>query len=126
MDGTRFNITPDVWEQAVTEIFDMLIGVARRRTTTTYSDVASRIQCVRLEPESHAFHWMLGDTSRRAFDAGGPLLSVVVLGRETHRPGGGFFDLARDLGFEVGEDRDAEDLFWADQLEQVHAWWRRR
>jgi hypothetical protein len=108
---TRFNIADDVWEAAVDEIFDLLLAVARRRTTTTYSDVVSRMRTVHLEPDSHAFHSMLGDASRRAFDEGGPLLSVVVLGRETHRPGGGFFDLARDLGFDVGEGRDDEGPF---------------
>ena len=76
--------------------------------------------------DSYAFNSLLGDVSRRAFDEGAPLLSVVVLGKETGRPGHGFFDLARERGFDVPVDLDTEEGFWLSQLQQVHRWWRRR
>lgn len=86
----------------------------------------ARLTSVTLEPESYAFHHMLGSVSARAFDEGGPLLSAVVVHKDDGRPGGGFCELARGVGFEIADDGLAEDIFWGQQIEAVHAWWRRR
>jgi hypothetical protein len=126
MVSTRYNVPVDTWEGAVGELVDMLAAVARRGQTTTYSEVTARLRTLRLSPESHVFHALLGDVSRRTFDEGAPLLSAVVVTKDTGRPGGGFYDLARELGFDVPDERFAEDLFWAGHLDEVHRRWRRR
>jgi hypothetical protein len=125
---TRFNIPMASWELAVDQLYGMLEEVARRgpRTTITYGEVVDRLTAVRLEPDSHAFHHMLGDVSTRSFDASGPLLSAVVVHKDDGRPGGGFCKCARGLGFPVDTDRAAEEAFWGQQLEAVYAWWRTR
>lgn len=122
----RFNIPLDTWHRAVDELFELLVDVARRRGIVAYGDVVSQLRIVTLEPDSSAFHHMLGEVSARAFDEGAPLLSAVVVHKHDGRPGGGFCDLARRLGFEVGDGSVAQDIFWAQQLQAVHAWWRRR
>jgi hypothetical protein len=124
-EGTRFHISPGLWQTAVDEIYELLVQIARKESRVTYSEVVERLNSVRLEPDSHAFHAMLGDVSRRAFDEGGPLLSAVVVGKETQVPGAGFASLARGLGYKVPEGRDAEAIFGADQLKLVHEWWRK-
>ena len=126
MGETRFNIPVETWDAAVDEIHELLVPVARRRETVTYSDVVARLNAVTLEPDSSAFHHMLGDVSTRTFDEGAPLLSAVVVHKGDGRPGGGFAKLARRLGFDVAEDPVVEDIFWAQQLDEVHQWWRTR
>lgn len=126
MSEIRFNIPAEAWRRAVDELYELLADVARRGTTIAYSDVVTRLTTVALEPDSYAFHHMLGEVSARSFDEGAPLLSAVVVHKDDGRPGGGFCELARRLGFEISEDRLAEDIFWGEQLEAVHGWWRRR
>lgn len=126
MSETRFNIPVETWDATVDEIHDLLVPVAHRRETIPYGDVVARLSAVTREPDSSAFHHMLGDVSSRTFDEGAPLLSAVVVHKGDGRPGGGFAKLARRLGFDVAEDPLAEEIFWAQQLEAVHEWWRKR
>lgn len=126
MAAARYHVPLADWERAVDELTQLLADVAHRGCTTTYSEVTPKLRTIRLGPDSYAFHALLGDVSRRAFDEGAPLLSVVVIGKETGRPGNGFIDLARELGFNVPNDWDGEERFWLSQLDQVHRWRRRR
>ena len=122
----RFNIPAQTWDAAVDELHGLLVLVARRRSTVSYSTAASSMATVSLPPDSSAFHHMLGDVSARALDDGAPLLSAVVVHKHDGKPGGGFARLGRRLGFEVAEDDVAEDVFWGQQLSAVHDWWSRR
>lgn len=126
MTNSRFNIPVETWDATVDEIHDLLVPVAHRRETIPYGDVVARLSAVTLEPNSSAFHHMLGDVSSRTFDEGAPLLSAVVVHKGDGRPGGGFAKLARRLGFEVAENPLAEEIFWGQQLEAVYEWWRKR
>ena len=126
MSDTRYNLPIDTWERAVAELTDVLVPVARRGTTVTYSDAVSNLSTVHLTADSTAFHVLLGDVSRASFDAGAPLLSAVVVAKDSGQPGGGFYDLTRQLGFDVPDERVAESMFWASHLDEFHRWWRRR
>ena len=123
MTETRFKIPIDVWERAVDEIHDLLVDVARRLDTITHADLARRVTAVTLQPDSNAFHHMLRDVSERAHADAGLLLGALVVSKDYHRPNPGFFDLARRLGFDVERTRDAEDLFWAEQVDALQRWW---
>ena len=107
------------------EIRELLMPVARRRDTIWYSTLAQAMTTLHLTPDAHAFHEMLGDVSRRAFDSGEPLLSVVVVHKHDSRPGSGFCRMARGLGFDIADDPAAEALFSGRELERVWDWWRR-
>ncbi len=123
MSDTRYNLPIDTWERAVAELTDVLVPVARRGTTVTYSEAVSNLSTVHLTGDSTAFHVLLGDVSRASFDAGAPLLSAVVVAKDSGQPGGGFYDLARELGFDVPDEPAAESMFWGAHLDEVHRWW---
>jgi hypothetical protein len=49
------------------------------------------------------------------------MLTAVVVHRDNNIPGKGFFELAKELGLQKGED----DLtFFAHELTRVHATWK--
>ena len=52
---------------------------------------------------------------------GSGMLSVLVMykGDRDIRPAVGFFNLAREQGYDL-PDKDTEDIFWAKQLEKVY------
>lgn len=52
--------------------------------------------------------------------AGRPLLSAVVVQKGTHRPGSGFFEVARQLG----KTMDDEDEYYVTELQAVFDYWR--
>lgn len=98
---------------------------ASRRELTFYRDLAST-----LEPQLSAhvdfrapfnpLFPMLGHISTYEVTRGRPMLSSIVIGRDTGNPGSGFFTLAAQLGFAVGDEqeffeaqRDATFDFWS-------------
>ena len=121
-----FNIADDVWDRAVDEIREQLVAVARQGRTIPYSDLAQSLTTLHLTADARAFHEMLGDVSRRAFDRGEPLLSAIVVHKHDDKPGSGFCRMARGLGYEVEGDTAAEDAFSGREMERVWGWWRRR
>jgi hypothetical protein len=63
------------------------------------------------------------DAINRAENAEGrPLLTAVVVIKETGMPGSGFFAYARELGLHTGSDDRA---FWESELQRVHDYWYR-
>ena len=51
--------------------------------------------------------------------SGRPLLSAVVIRKDTNIPGQGFFSLAKKLGLYNGDDT----LYWVEELRHVHKYW---
>lgn len=100
-----------------------LIEVARQNRTTTYTEMAEVLRpfsAVRLEPPYSPMHGWLGNVSSFEHEYERPLLSAVVVRADSHRPGSGFFDMARDsLGFRF-ED---ENSFWTAQREASWETW---
>jgi hypothetical protein len=96
-------------------------GVAARQQTVTYEEASKWVELSMATARS-AFFQMLDDINREEHCCGRPMLSAVVVNKETGMPGKGFFDLARKLG-KCGED---EDLFYKQELEKVQAFWRPR
>ena len=88
ISDTRYNLPIDTRERAVAELTDVLGPVARQGTTVTYSDAVSNLSTVHLTADSTAFHALLGDVSGASFDAGAPLLSAVVVAKDSGQPGG--------------------------------------
>ena len=64
---------------------------------------------------------ILGEISTDEHDSGRPLLSVVVVHKENHRPGEGFFNLAKELGKQKPDEDDV--TFYAKELKSVFDWW---
>ena len=108
-------------KRAIAETERILVRIAQRRQQITYSDLCEQIKSAKFTPDDHAFHAVLGEVSVRGNRNGKGLLSVLVVykDKDRQRPGPGFFNMGRWLGYEL-PDRDAEDAFWAEQANRVY------
>jgi hypothetical protein len=108
---------------ALATVRQRLIEVAGRGDVTTYKPVADLLGVpngVRLD-HCRELIQALDDISSHEHEHGRPLLSVVVIGQETNRPGNGFFTMARRNGvLAAGQD---EDAFFRDELQRTHDYW---
>lgn len=92
---------------------EILRKVAEVRETITYSELGARLGI------SHRNLGPLLDSMNRQLHARGlPMLSAVVVKKETGMPGEGFFRLAWELGkFKAGDDARR---FWQEELGKVY------
>jgi hypothetical protein len=104
----------------------MATVILRRRAvlpdpTIAYSELGPDLHPLSFEPNSAAFHEMLGEISTEEDVAGRGMLSVLVVHKQGDQmPGGGFFRLAASRG------RDISDLpgVWRTELDYVVAYWQ--
>ncbi len=108
------------WDDAKTELAAALERTARDQSLATYADLAGLIRSVRLEPQSPELARLLCERILEDVDADRPLLSSLVVGRRTNRPGRGFFAFARRL-FRIDDD----DEFWLAEVAASHGYYRR-
>ncbi|MBP8251696.1 MAG: hypothetical protein KAX40_04990 [Herpetosiphon sp.] len=116
----RYGYSLTDWNQAKGEMKHILTERAKLRGMIPYSELVQQVQTIRFEPDSYAFHTMLGEISREEDEAGRGMLSVIVVHKYGDmQPGPGFFELAKSLG------RDTSDLLtcWIQELNKVHAQW---
>jgi hypothetical protein len=96
-------------------------GPSRAQALITYAELADQ-----LRPLHHAgdpaldypfggFYEAIGHVSTFEVEHGRPMLSALVVTKETGTPGPGFSRLATHLGFEFA---DAEE-FWADEVDEA-------
>lgn len=95
---------------------EVLREVATRRGLITYVELVEKITAVRFHQRSRDLHRLLGDISEDENARGAGMLSVVVVAKDSQRPGPGFFELARKLGRKFQD----ENIFWQDELERVY------
>jgi hypothetical protein len=106
------------WAAAKAEMVAELRAVAAQRSMVSYSRLVDRVQAIRFEPDSYAFHAMLGEISSEEHAAGRGMLSVIVVHKDGDmEPGPGFYNLAKELGLDPS-DRTA---FWVSELHRVHS-----
>jgi len=106
-------------------IRERLIASAKGREVVHYADLAKAVGREMKGPNWAAhIGRILGRISSTEAEAGRPLLSVIVVSRDTGRPGGGFYNLGQELHLvEPGED---EDVFVGRQTERVYDYWSSR
>lgn len=106
------------------QIYEKLKEVARAGTVTYYSDIAPMAGLDMNYPnDRYEIGVILDDINRYERELGRPMLSAVVVHKDTLMPGQGFFTLARELGFLVGNDKDR---FYIQELRKVHDYWASR
>jgi hypothetical protein len=118
--ATRYGYKIKDWDAAKQEMKDILTERARVRGMIPYSELAGRIEAVRMEPDSYALAHMLGEVPEEEDTAGRGMLSVIVVHKDGDmQPGPGFFQLAKRLG------RDTSDILtcWVEELKRVHRHW---
>jgi hypothetical protein len=69
---------------------------------------------------------ILDEISTIEHQKGNPLLSVVVVQRETGRPGKGFYKLARRLGLFNGKTDLHEMEFFISTVKDAYRHWKRK
>ena len=104
-------------------IRDRLIAAAKRGDVVHYSDLAKAAGRPMKGP-NWAVHIgrILGRISAEEAEAGRPLLSAIVVSRDTGLPGGGFFNLGQQL--HLVEPTEDEDTFIARQTQRVFDYWQ--
>ncbi len=83
---------------------------------TTYTGVASRVTAIDLTPHSPVLSHLLGEVLEEEHEVTGLALTALV----THKtgdlePGGGFYDMARKVGFKFSDPHD----FWWRQVDAI-------
>ena len=112
----------DDWSGAKEEAREAMAAVAARGGIICYSDLVEQIETCTLEPHGAHLAHMLGEISTDEVNAGRGMLTVVVVHKGgDYRPGPGFFELARSLGYETS-DREG---FWIQEFAKVHGVWSR-
>jgi hypothetical protein len=108
-------------DRAVEETRKILVSVAQKESTITYTELCERIQAIDLDPHSYALANILGRVSAAEDVRGSGMLSVLVVykGDSDKRPAYGFFNLAREQGYQL-PDKESEDDLWASQLKKVY------
>jgi len=104
-------------------IRDRLISAAKKGEVVHYADLA-KATGREMKGPNWAVHIgrILGRISSAEARAGRPLLSVIVVSRDTGLPGGGFFNLGHELG--LVEPGESEDAFVDRQAQRVYEYWQ--
>jgi len=103
------------------QIYEKLKEVAREGKVIYYSDIAPLAGLDMGSPsDRYEIGAILDDINRQERELGRPMLSAVVVHKDSLMPGQGFFTLARALGLFAGNDRDK---FYIQELRKVHDYW---
>ncbi len=102
-------------------IYEELKDVASQHRTVEYGQLAPLAKLDMNNPgDRNEIAAVLGEISQHEHTQGRPLLSVIVVAKETGVPGQGFFNLAKDLGVYLGGDDDA---FFVRELRRAYEQW---
>ena len=107
------------WENAKREMRNILIEIAKKQDTISYSELVRKVLIISLEANSYALADMLGEISTAEDAARRGMLSVVVVHKEDNMPGKGFFELAKILGRDVSD----KEKFWVNEVKRVYSSW---
>ena len=100
------------------QIREVLINAAKQNNTIFYNEVGKVVELDMANPgERSKLAKILDEINREEHGLGRPLLSVVVVQKESGHPGKGFFDLARELGKQ--KPHDDNQIFFANELKKV-------
>lgn len=105
------------------EVYELCKEVARKKDVITYQEVGKLIGLDMVDPRDRdAISGILGEISTYEHSYGRPLLSAVVVLKDSFRPGGGFYGLAIEVGL-LDADGDRE-TFYSNHLKEVYAYWK--
>jgi hypothetical protein len=104
------------------EIYERLKEVAKGGTVTYYSDIAPMARLdMNLPNDRYEIGAILDAINQYEHRADRPMISAVVVHKDSLKPGRGFFVLAQSLNLFDGKD---EDKFYINELRKVHDYWR--
>ena len=122
--NATFGFNADVWVLARKQAREALIRSARAEQPVFYSDLTEQIDAIRFdlgsEKDRAALGRLLGEISKETDEQGKGMLSALAVSKDTYRPSYGFFNLAKEMGYEVVDKTE----FWIAQYNKVIASWR--
>ncbi|MGO8236088.1 hypothetical protein ACC806_07780 [Rhizobium ruizarguesonis] len=80
------------WRKAKDKALTILRQRAKRSDPITYSELASKISAVQMEPHDPRLAHFLGEISTDEHEGGRPLITALVVHKHDLQPGKGFFD----------------------------------
>lgn len=102
-------------------IYERLIDIARNKIVIYYEDLAPLVGLdMSLPPDRKRIGEYLDEINQHEHNTGAPLLTAVVVQKNTKFPGQGFFKLARAWGLFSGND---EITFYVNELKKVYTYW---
>lgn len=110
-------------------IREVLIKVARRKGTITYTELLkqSKVKLDMSVPyDRGVLGHLLGEISWNEVAEGRPMLSSVALHAGDYKQGQGFFDLAEQLYDISFNNADQQLKFGMDELNKTHAFWAKK
>ena len=103
-------------------IYEEIKEVAKNGGTVHYSEIAPLIGLdLNSRKDLNRLIDILDGINRSEHNEERPLLTAVVVNKNTKIPGDGFFNLAKKLGLYNGGDNRK---YWQAELQRVHAHWR--
>jgi hypothetical protein len=117
----KYGFNEDAWETAKTEGKTVLAECACSGNVIAYSDFITRVRAITFtNAHDSRLPYFLEEISVDEDRAGrGMLTALVVQKYGEHKPGPGFFELARKLG----RDTKQMDKCWIDELNTVYTAW---
>jgi hypothetical protein len=115
-------ISESEWNVAKNEAKELLITRAKSKVNFlySYSEIAAEIKTVQFYAHDQRLFDLLGDISMDEHSMERSLLSAIVVNKTgDKKPGHGFFDLAKSLGFDVTD----KEKFWLDEIEKIRKSW---
>jgi hypothetical protein len=102
-------------------IYSKLIEVAKKGSVIYEIDLAKvAAMNMSLPHERREMDRHLDEINSYEREQGHPVLSAVVIQKDTHIPNRHFFEFCRDIGLLKGED---EDEFYIRELRNVYVFW---
>jgi len=105
------------------DIYDVLKEIARAKDIITYIELAHRVGLPTPSAIGDAFPGFIGEVrgeiSANEVGKGRPMISAIVVNKDTGMPGQGFYNLARNLGRYRGNDEQT----WVDEVKAVYKFW---
>lgn len=124
-----FKFPEETWLAAREWLTHRLRQVAHGEGTTYYGDLCAemnKVGVITLEPHGAPLAGLLGQINVMEHDQNRPLLSAVVLSKETGVPGVGFWNISEQMGIDVGGTDEERDRFWVKALGACYAYWKVR
>ena len=111
------------WELAKAEGKALLVECARNKKMISYADFRYQIRSISFEtPHDSRLPQFLAEISTEEAEAGrGMMTALIVRKNGCRRPGAGFFQLAKRLGFDVFDP----EKFWMEEVNKVFASWQK-
>jgi hypothetical protein len=110
------------WQAAKAEGKRVLAECARARKMISYTDFMRQLRSISFAtPFDSRLPQLLAEISTEEANEGrGMMTALVVRDNGNQRPGGGFFELGKRLGYDVSD----REKFWQDQVDKVFASWQ--